>query len=163
MHGYDLVIFAIVAVLGVVAYLRDPALPAVGFRKGGALLLDILPRLVGAVILTGLLQVLIAPEWIQQWLGREAGHRGILAAFVAGLLTPGGPMVSFPVMAVFYQSGASLGALVCYVTSWSLSGFQRILAWELPLMGPRFLLARVLPTLAFPLVAGYLVRLFYED
>jgi uncharacterized membrane protein YraQ (UPF0718 family) len=113
--------------------------------------------------MTGMLQVLVAPEWIQQWLGREAGHRGIFAGFAAGILTPGGPLMSFPLMAVFYRSGASLSALVAYITSWSLFGFQRILAWELPFMGPRFLLARVVPTLAFPIVAGYVVRFIYED
>ncbi len=68
---------------------------------------------------------------------------------MAGILTPGGPLVSVPIMVVFYNGGAALSALVCYMTSWSLFGFQRILAWELPVMGPRFLVARVLPTLVF--------------
>ena len=82
---------------------------------------------------------------------------------MAGILTPGGPLVSFPIMAVFYKGGASLSALVAYMTSWSLFGFQRVIAWELPFMGTRFLLARVLPTLVFPIVAGYLVRFIYHD
>ena len=82
---------------------------------------------------------------------------------MAGILTPGGPMVSFPMVAVFYQSGAPLSALVTYVTSWSLFGFQRVIAWEIPFMGTRFVVARVLPTLALPIIAGYLVRLFYRD
>ena len=163
MHAFDFVIYGLAATLTVAAYLRDPSLPAVGLRAGGQLLLDVMPRLVGALVMTGMLQVLIAPEWIQHWLGRGSGHRGILAGFVAGVLTPGGPLVSFPIIAVFYKSGASLSALVCYITSWSLFGFQRILAWELPFMGPRFVVARVLPTLVFPFVAGYLVRLIYED
>jgi hypothetical protein len=30
-------------------------------------------------------------------------------------------------------------------------------------MGSGFLLARALPTLAFPIVAGYLVRFIYKD
>jgi uncharacterized membrane protein YraQ (UPF0718 family) len=162
MHS-DLVIYVLAAALTLAAYLRDPSLPGVGFRTGGQLLLDVLPRLIGALIMTGMLQVLIAPEWIQHWLGRGSTHRAIFAGFVAGILTPGGPMVSFPIMAVFYTGGASLSALVAYMTSWSLFGFQRMLAWELPFMGPRFLLARVLPTLVFPILAGYLVRLIYHD
>jgi uncharacterized membrane protein YraQ (UPF0718 family) len=163
MHSFDLVIYVLAAALTLAAYLRDPSLPGVGFRTGGQLLLDVLPRLIGALIMTGMLQVLIAPEWIQHWLGRGSTHRAIFAGFVAGILTPGGPMVSFPIMAVFYTGGASLSALVAYMTSWSLFGFQRMLAWELPFMGPRFLLARVLPTLVFPILAGYLVRLIYHD
>jgi uncharacterized membrane protein YraQ (UPF0718 family) len=95
--------------------------------------------------------------------GRGAPHGAIFAGFVAGILTPGGPLVSIPIMAVFYKGGASLSALVAYMTSWSLFGFQRVLAWELPFMGTRFLFARVLPTLVFPIVAGYLVRFIYHD
>jgi uncharacterized membrane protein YraQ (UPF0718 family) len=163
MHAFDPLIYALAAALTLTAYLRDPSLPGAGFRAGGQLLLDVLPRLIGALIVTGMIQALISPEWIQHWLGRGSTHRGILAGFVAGILTPGGPLVSFPIMVVFYKGGASLSALVAYMTSWSLFGFQRILAWELPFMGPRFLLARVLPTLVFPVLAGYLVRFIYRD
>jgi uncharacterized membrane protein YraQ (UPF0718 family) len=163
MHAFDLIIYVLAAAVTVAAYLRDPSLPGVGLRAGGRMLLDIGPRLVAALIMTGMLQLLIAPEWIQHWLGGGSTHRAIFSGFVAGILTPGGPMVSFPIMTVFYKGGASLSALVAYMTSWSLFGFQRMLAWELPFMGTRFLLARVLPTLVFPIVAGYLVRFIYSD
>ena len=163
MHAFDLIIYVLAAAVTIAAYLRDPSLPSVGFRAGGQLLLDVLPRLVAALILTGMIQAMISPEWISRWLGQGSSHRGIFAGFVAGILTPGGPMVSFPIMVVFYKGGASLSALVAYVTSWSLFGFQRVLAWELPFIGTRFLLARVLPTLVFPILAGYLVRFIYDD
>ena len=163
MHAFDVIIYVLAAAVTVAAYLRDPSLPRVGLRAGGQLLLDVLPRLVAALVLTGMIQVMISPEWIQHWLGRGSTHRAIFAGFVAGILTPGGPLVSFPIMAVFYKGGASLSALVAYMTSWSLFGFQRVIAWELPFMGTRFLLARVLPTLVFPIVAGYLVRFIYHD
>ncbi len=163
MHATDLIIYALALALTVAAYLRDPGAPLIGLKAGLDLLWAILPRLVAALILTGMLQVLISPGLIERWLGRSAGHRGILIGFLAGILTPGGPMVSFPMMAVFLQSGASMSALVTYMTSWSLFGFQRVIAWELPFMGGRFVLARVLPTLALPIVAGYLVRFLYRD
>jgi uncharacterized membrane protein YraQ (UPF0718 family) len=163
MHATDLLIYALALALTVAAYLRDPGAPLVGLKAGLTLLKEIAPRLIAALILTGMLQVLLSPALVERWLGRGAGHRGIFIAFLAGILTPGGPMVSFPMMAVFYQSGASMPALVTYVTSWSLFGFQRVIAWELPFMGGKFVLARVLPSLALPIVVGYLVRFFYRD
>ena len=163
MHAFDVIIWVLAAAVTVAAYLRDPGRPAVGFHAGGQLLLDVGPRLIAALILTGMIQAMISPELIQHRLGRGSTHRAIFAGFVAGNLTPGGPLVSFPIMAVFYKGGASLSALVAYMTSWSLFGFQRVLAWELPFMGTRFLVGRVLPTLAFPIVAGYLVRFIYQD
>ena len=106
MHAFDIVIYALAVLLVLAAYFRDPGLPLLGFKAGVGLLLDILPRLLAALMVTGMLQVLISPAWIQQRLGRSAGSRGILIGFVAGILTPGGPMASFPMMAVFYPSGS---------------------------------------------------------
>ena len=42
-------------------------------------------------------------------------------------------------------------------------GVQRIIAWEAPLMGWRFVWVRVIPSLAFPVVAGWLVATFYHE
>jgi len=49
------------------------------------------------------------------------------------------------------------------MTAWSLFGLQRIIAWEAPLMGWRFVAARVLPSLAFPVIAGWLVSVFNHE
>ena len=91
MHAFDLIVYALAAVLTVAADLRDPSLPGVGFCAGGQLFLDVLPRVLGALIITGIIQALIAPEWIAHWLGRGSSHRSIFAGFVAGIPTPGAP------------------------------------------------------------------------
>ena len=49
------------------------------------------------------------------------------------------------------------------MTSWSLFGIQRIITWGAPLMGWRFVIVRVIPSLAFPVVAGWLVAVFYRE
>lgn len=147
----------------IVAYLKDPSLPLIGARNGFAMLAFILPRLVPALILAGLFQVLVPQEVVSRHFGREAGLKAILIATGAGVLTPGGPMVSVPFMVAAANSGAALPALVAYMTSWSLFGVQRIIAWEAPLLGWHFVWVRVLPSLAFPVVAGWLVATFYHE
>ncbi|MGH7207782.1 MAG: permease, partial [Nitrospiraceae bacterium] len=87
-----------------VAYVKDPGLPWIGARNGLSLLWFILPRLIPALILTGMLQVLIPQEYVGRYLGREAGFRGIVIASVAGVLTPGGPMVSVPLVVALANS-----------------------------------------------------------
>jgi uncharacterized membrane protein YraQ (UPF0718 family) len=149
--------------LGIVAYFKDPSLPLVGARNGFKMLGFILPRLIPALILAGLFQVLIPQEVVSRHFGREGGLKAIVIATGAGMLTPGGPMVSVPFMVALAHSGAALPALVAYMTSWSLFGVQRIIAWEAPLMGWKFVWVRVLPSLAFPVVAGWLVATFYHD
>jgi len=72
-------------------------------------------------------------------------------------------MVSVPFMVVLANSGVATAPLVAYMTAWSLFGLQRIIAWEAPLMGWRFVVVRVVPSLAFPVLAGWLVKVFYQD
>ncbi|PYM33346.1 MAG: hypothetical protein DME15_11440 [Candidatus Rokuibacteriota bacterium] len=158
-----LVLAGLALALGVVAYAKDPGLPLVGVKNGVAMLTFILPRLVPALILAGLMQVLVPEAVVSRYFGRESGLRAILIATLAGMLTPGGPMVSVPFMVALAHSGAALPPLVAYMTSWSLFGMQRIIAWEAPLMGWKFVIVRVVPSLAFPVVAAWLVAIFYSE
>jgi len=158
-----IVLIVLALVLGVVAYLKDPGLPWLGARNGLTMLGVVLPRLIPALVLAGLLQVLVPEEVVRRYLGPGSGLRALLVATLAGFLTPGGPMVSVPLLVALANSGASLPVLVAYMTSWSLFGIQRIIAWEAPLMGWRFVVVRVIPSLAFPVIAGWLVAVFYQD
>ncbi len=158
-----LVLVVLALVLGLVAYLKDPGLPWLGAKTGFAMLWFILPRLVPALILAGLLQVLVPQEVVARYFGRQGGFRAIVLASAAGVVTPGGPMVSVPFMVALANSGMALPPLVAYMTSWSLFGMQRIIAWEAPLMGWHFVIMRVLPSLAFPVLAGWLVAVLSRE
>lgn len=158
------IVLALLAVaFAIIAYLKDPSLPVIGARNGLAMLGFILPRLIPALILAGLLQVLVPQETVARYFGRTGGMKAILVASLAGVLTPGGPMISVPLMVVLANSGAGLPSLVAYMTAWSLFGVQRIIAWEAPLLGWKFVAVRVIPSLIFPVVAGWLVATFYSE
>jgi uncharacterized membrane protein YraQ (UPF0718 family) len=158
-----LILAGLALAFAIVAYIKDPGLPLIGARNGLAMLAFILPRLIPALILAGLFQVLVPQDVVSRHFGREAGLKAIVIATGAGMVTPGGPMVSVPFMVALANSGAALPALVAYMTSWSLFGVQRIIAWEAPLMGWSFVWVRVIPSLAFPVVAGWLVATFYHE
>lgn len=133
---------------------------AVGAALSGdfGIVLFLLPRMIGGMLLAGLVQAILPPDLVARWVGEESGLRGIVIATAVGGLTPGGPMTSFPIVVAFYMSGADRGALVAYLTGWSLIGFQRVLVWELPLLGPEFTLYRIAVAAALPILAGLLAR-----
>src|SRR5439155_838599 len=70
-----LVLAGLALALGVVAYAKDPGLPLVGVKNGVAMLTFILPRLVPALILAGLMQVLVPEAVVSRYFGRESGLR----------------------------------------------------------------------------------------
>jgi uncharacterized membrane protein YraQ (UPF0718 family) len=157
------ILASLAVVFGFVAYLKDPSLPAVGVRNGLSLLWFIVPRLVPALILAGMIQVVIPQETVARYFGQQSGLTAIFMASAAGVITPGGPMVSVPLLVVLSNSGMALGPLVAYMTAWSLFGMQRIIAWEAPLMGWHFVAVRTVSSLAFPILAGWLVKLYFHE
>ncbi|MEW6670769.1 MAG: permease [Thermodesulfobacteriota bacterium] len=112
------------------------------------------PRLVAAFFLAGFVQVLLPRELIIKWVGAQSGLRGIIIASAVGVITPGGPMLSFPLVAALFKLGAGFGPLVAYLTSWETLSFYRIAVWDLPFMGIKFTLLRYAVSLLLPLVAG---------
>jgi len=157
------ILAGIALILAGVAYSKDPGLPWVGVKNGLSLLTFVLPRLIPALILAGLMQVLVPQHVVARYFGQAGGMKAIAMASLAGALTPGGPMVTVPLLVVLSNSGAGLPSLVAYMTSWSLFGLQRIIAWEAPLMGWRFVTVRVLASIAFPILAGWLVAVFHPE
>ena len=157
-------VLALLAVLfAAVAYWKDPGLPWIGAKTGLSMLSFVVPRLIPALILAGMIQVVIPQDTVVRYFGRQSGLAAILMASLAGMLTPGGPMVSMPLLVVLANSGMALGPMVAYMTAWSLFGMQRIISWEAPLMGWRFVTVRVLSTLAFPVIAGWLVKMYHHE
>jgi uncharacterized membrane protein YraQ (UPF0718 family) len=122
------------------------------------LFLTVLPSLGAGVLLAGFLQGLLPREMVTRRMGAQSGMVGLLLATLAGFLTPGGPMASFPMVMVLAVAGADRGALIAYISAWSLLGFQRTLVWEIPVLGADFAILRLLVCLPLPLLAGLLAR-----
>lgn len=122
------------------------------------LMANVFPRILLALMVAGLVQVILPRDKVAYWVGSESGLRGILIASLAGALTPGGPMTSFPFVVALYMAGADRGSLVAYLTAWELLGFQRFMVWEVPMLGLDFALLRGLANLPLPIVAGLLAR-----
>lgn len=122
--------------------------------EAGEFAVFILPRMTAALLIAAFLQVLVPRSVISRLIGEKTGLRGILIATLAGAATPGGPLTAFPIVVALYATGANKGSLVAYLSAWAMFGFQRILVWEYPLMGPEFTLLRVAASAALPVIAG---------
>ena len=125
-----------------------------GLKAAWSMVVLVGPRLLAAFIMAGFVQVLLPKDLIKKWLGAKSGMRGILIASAVGVITPGGPTLSFPLLAALFKLGAGYGPLVAYLTSWEILSFYRIVIWEIPFMGINFTALRFSVSLVLPIVAG---------
>ncbi len=155
MNTATIVMVGLAALLLLIASFQGSG-PA-GLKIAGRTFLQVLPMLLAAFVIAGVIQALVPKEFMARWLGRGAGIKGILIGSLAGGLTPGGPAVSFPIAASIWKSGASIGVVVGYVTAWALWSVPR-LPYEIGLIGAKFTLIRFLSTLIFPPLAGLIAQ-----
>jgi len=144
----------------IIGYQKGGGEHILGLKSAGNLLIQIVPLLIFAFIIAGMIQVLVPQEMISKWVGAESGFRGILIGTVVGALTPGGPFVSLPIAAGLLRAGASMGTMVAFMTGWSLLAFSR-LPLEIGLLGWQFTLIRLACTFFFPPIAGLIANRFF--
>lgn len=156
-------------IMGVVAitllylgYQRGGGEHIVGLKSAGNLLFQIIPLLILAFIVAGMVQVLVPHEIISRWVGMESGFRGILIGSAIGGFLPGGPFVSMPIAAGLLRTGASIGTMVALLTAWSLLAFTR-LPIEVGLLGWKFTFIRLACVFFFPPIAGFIANKLFSN
>ena len=156
------IIMAILAtVLLAIGYSRGEGQHIQGLNSGLKMIVEIIPLLLFAVIVAGMIQVLLPQELLAKWIGEDSGLKGILIGTLAGGVTPGGPYVSLPVVAGLLKAGAGVGTLVAFLTAWSLWAVAR-LPMEIGILGWKFTFVRLACTFFFPPIAGYIAQLAFS-
>lgn len=115
--------------------------------------LGLVPLLVVAVLLAAAVQVLLPEHTVQLWLGRASGLRGVVIAWLGGILTPLGGPVGLPLVATLARKGASLPVLLTWLLSMSTLSLLRIpIEWAL--LGGRLTALRVAASFLLPPLVG---------
>lgn len=156
-----LVMAFLAVILLIIGYSKGEGQHIAGLKSAMKMTVDILPMLVFAFIMAGMIQTLLPQELLSKWIGEESGIRGILIGTVVGGITPGGPYVSLPLAAGFLRAGAGIGTMVAFLTAWSLWAVSR-LPMEIGVMGWKFTLVRFTCTFFFPPIAGLLAQMFFS-
>ena len=141
-------------------YIRDGKERFLEILTGDSwLFVDMMPKTLAGCLVGAFIALLLPREVVGRWVGAESRITGLLIAMLAGAILPGGPFTIYPVAAAFVTMGADVGAVVAFITSWSLLGYARALVWEMPFFGVDFVGWRVLLALPLPLVAGLVARI----
>jgi uncharacterized membrane protein YraQ (UPF0718 family) len=121
----------------------------------------IMPRVLAGCLLGAFVAEILPHDKVSRALGPKSGLKGLLIGAAFGAVLPGGPFTAYPVASALLAVGADFGATIAMVVSWTLIGYGRAVAWELPIMGVDFTLWRIVISLPLPILAGALGRFVY--
>ncbi|MDF0651558.1 MAG: permease [Nitrospira sp.] len=156
MNTNLIMLLVLCVAVGMFAFAKDRSLPLQGLYASGRLFESVWIELLLGFLIAGFVDVLISPAQVTAWLGTESSIRGILVAWMAGLVIPGGPYLLFPLAASLWKAGVPPGALIALITAKTLVSPIRILTYEAPLLGWRLTIARCVPALLVPPIMGIL-------
>jgi len=161
--GWSMISIAVlVAVCVVLVWRRDGVHGVTEILYGDlALFGGILPRVLAGCLLGAFITEILPHEKVSRSLGPESGLKGLLIGTAFGAILPGGPFTAYPVAAALLTVGADFGATIAMVVSWTLIGYGRAVAWELPILGPEFTIWRMALSVPIPILAGALGRFVY--
>ncbi len=156
------IIMGVIAIVFIfLSYQKGGGAHILGLKSAGTMLIQMVPLLIFAFIIAGMIPLLVPQEVISRWVGAESGLRGVLIGTVVGGFLPGGPFVSMPMAAGLLRVGASVGTMVALLTGWSLLAFSR-LPLEIGIMGWKFMLIRLACVFFFPPIAGLIANRFFS-
>jgi uncharacterized membrane protein YraQ (UPF0718 family) len=155
-------IAVLVAVSAALVYRRDGAEGVWEILQHDLTLFGgILPRVLAGCLLGAFITEILPHEKVSRSLGPNSGLKGLLIGAAFGAILPGGPFTAYPVASALLTVGADFGATIAMVVSWTLIGYGRAIAWELPIMGTDFTVWRIVISLPLPILAGALGRFVY--
>ncbi len=161
MQFFDIstgILFLIALGLALFSMRRQPHVVKQGVTLSFERFFAVLPRMGLAILAAGFVSKLVPSGPIAHHIGPDSGFYGILLASVIGAFIPSGPSVSFPVVVVLLQAGAGFPQVVAFLSAWSVVALHRMLIYEIPLMGWRFSLVRVLAALPLAPLSGLLAE-----
>jgi uncharacterized membrane protein YraQ (UPF0718 family) len=155
-------IAVLVAVSAGLVYRRDGAAGVWEILQHDfALFGGILPRVLAGCLLGAFIAEILPHKKVARSLGPSSGLKGLLIGAAFGAVLPGGPFTAYPVASALLATGADFGATIALVVSWTLIGYGRAVAWELPIMGTDFTVWRIVISFPLPILAGALGRFVY--
>ena len=150
----NLLLWVLVAALGLTAAVRSKALFREGAAEGARDFVLLLPRILIGVVGSGYIAAIMPQDLITTWIGPQSGVLGITIATLAGAVKPGGAVVGFSVGAAALKGGGGAPQVIAYSTAWSLYALTRLINWEVAMMPARVVWLRAIVSIPLPFLAG---------
>jgi len=151
------VLFAAVLAAGILLIILYPGDRQSTLNASYTFFIELVEILPGVMILMGLFAVWIKNEVIVKYLGHASGVRGIVLAFILGMIPTGPLYIAFPLAAILIKKGARVANIVIFLSSWACIKLPQELV-EMRFMGLKFMVLRLSLTIVMVLFMGLFIE-----
>lgn len=133
--------FLLLALISLLLLVFKPTLGQEAIKASLDHFVEMLSVIPPVFLLLGLMDVWVPKETLMKYMGKDAGIKGGIFAFILGSFSSGPLYASFPIAAVFLKKGVSLGNVFIFIGAWSTTKIPMML-FEITQLGSKFALSR---------------------
>lgn len=145
----------------IIMFIINPAMGTESVKNSGYYIKEMLMIMPVIFVLTALLDMWIPKEKIMQYLGKDAGAKGVFLSFVVGSVSAGPIYAAFPMCVMLHKKGASIRNIIIILSSWAVIKVPMLLN-EAKFLGPKFMAIRwvltVLAIFIFSWISAKIIR-----
>ncbi|MFT9497729.1 permease [Anaerosolibacter sp.] len=117
---------------------------------------NILPELLGIIMLVGLMLAIVNPEVVSKIIGVESGWLGVILSAVIGAITLIPGFVAFPTAALLLQNGAGYMQIAAFVSTLMMVGVITAPV-EMKYFGKKLTILRNTTAFIFSFIVAYII------
>ena len=154
MNGY--LMYGLVILLLVVSYYKDRKKTKMALLKAWKSFENILPQLLGVLIVVGIMLAIFDAALISRLIGNESGWLGVVFSALVGAITLIPGFVAFPTAALLLNSGAGYMQIGAFVSTLMMVGVITAPV-EVQYFGKRMTLMRNVLAFFFSFAVAYVI------
>ncbi|MBB6216307.1 uncharacterized membrane protein YraQ (UPF0718 family) [Anaerosolibacter carboniphilus] len=148
--------YLVTIVLLLISAMKDKKKTKQALMKAWKTFENILPELLGIIMLVGLVLAIVNPEVVSKVIGSESGWFGVILSAVIGAITLIPGFVAFPTAALLLQNGAGYMQIAAFVSTLMMVGVITAPV-EMKYFGKKLTVLRNTIAFVFSFVVAYII------
>lgn len=150
------ILYGITVLLLFTSYYKDKKKTKIALKKSWKSFENILPEILGIIMIVGVLLAILNPEIISRIIGDNSGIFGVIVAAVVGAVTLIPGFVAFPTAAMLVENGAGYMQIAAFVSTLMMVGVVTMPV-EIKYFGKKLTILRNLLAFIFSFLVAYLI------
>ncbi|MDF2547810.1 MAG: putative permease [Anaerosolibacter sp.] len=148
--------YVLTIVLLIISAVKDKKKTKQALMKAWKTFENILPELLGIIMLVGLMLAIVNPEVVSKIIGSESGWLGVILSAVIGAITLIPGFVAFPTAALLLQNGAGYMQIAAFVSTLMMVGVITAPV-EMKYFGKKLTILRNTTAFIFSFIVAYII------
>ena len=154
---YNYVIYSLAVGLLGLSWYKDKKRTMMALKKAYKSVLNILPELLGIILIIGVILAVLDPPTISKLVGAESGPLGVIVTAIVGAITLIPGFIAFPTAALLLEGGAGTMQIAAFISTLMMVGVATA-PLEIKYFGKKATIIRNVLAFLFSFVIAFIVN-----